>query len=89
MTPIVKKKSDLLKITCGVPAGSNMGNLYFIIYINDLHNASNILNPITFADDANLFCCDKNITTLFQKVNAELKKVSEWFKASKLSINVD
>ena len=40
-----------------------------------------------FADDANLFCSLKNIKTLFQIVNSELKLVTEWFLANKISLN--
>ena len=42
-----------------------------------------------FADDTNLFTSDENIGKLFQQINKELKSVSIWFKANKLSINVD
>ena len=42
-----------------------------------------------FADDANLFISDENISELFQQMNKELKSVSTWFKANKLSVNID
>ena len=42
-----------------------------------------------FADDKNLFISDENIGELFKQMNKELKKVSTWFKASKLSVNID
>ena len=42
-----------------------------------------------FADDTNLFLSDENISELFQQMNKELKSVSTWFKANKLSINID
>ena len=42
-----------------------------------------------FADDKNLFISDKNIGELFKKMNKELKNVSTWFKANKLSVNID
>ena len=83
------KKTDLLDITCGVPQGSILGPLLFIIFINDLHLVSNKLNFIMFADDTNLFCSDRNIKNLFQKANVELNKISEWFRANKLSLNAD
>ena len=82
-------KTDLLKIICGVPQGSILGPLLFIIYINDLCQVSDILKPIMFADDTNLFCSSNDIKTLFLNKNLELKKISEWFRANKLSLNED
>ena len=42
-----------------------------------------------FADDTNLFCSNKKIKPLFLKANLELRKISEWFRANKLSLNED
>ena len=69
------------QITCGVPQGSILGPLFFLIYINDLNNASSILDPTMFADDTNLFYSHKNIHQLFAKVNEELEKIGDWFKS--------
>ena len=75
-------------ITCGVPQGSILGPLLFLIYVNDLNKASKILQPIMFADDTNLFYSHRNIKTLFYTVNKELEHINEWFKSNKLSLNV-
>ena len=69
------------------PQGSILGPLLFLIYVNDLPNASKILDPIMFADDTNLFYCQANIKTLFYVVNKELTKLNEWFACNKLSLN--
>ena len=69
-------KTDNKTITCGVLQGSILGPLLFLIYINDLSRASNILDSILFADDTNLFNSHGNIKTLFKTVNKELLKVN-------------
>ena len=80
-------QSTLAKIKCGVPQGSILGPLLFLIYVNDLSNVSDILEPIMFADDTNLFLSHQNIPTLFEKFNTELRSIDNWFKANKLSLN--
>ena len=80
------KQTNIETITCGVPQGSILGPLLFLIFVNDLQ--AKYLDPIMFADDTNLFCSHKNIKRLFQIVNSELKLVTEWFLANKLSLDV-
>jgi len=79
--------SDRRLITCGVPQGSILGPLLFILYINDMVNCSNLFHFIVFADDTTLFFSHCNYNILIQTVNTELKKLSLWFKINKLSLN--
>ena len=81
------KQTNIETITCGAPQGSILGPLLFLILVNDYHKVTKYLDPIMFADDTNLFCSYKNIKTLFQIVNSELKLVTQWFLANKLSLN--
>ena len=58
-------------ITCGVPQGSILGLLLFLLYVNDICNVSDILFPILFADDTNIFLNGKNTDELVQCMNCE------------------
>ena len=63
-------------VTCGVSQGSFLGPLLFLLYVNDLHHASKVLNSNMFADDANLFFSYCDIKILVEKMNKELTNVS-------------
>ena len=80
--------SDLKNILCGVPQGSILGPLLFIIYVNDITNCSKLLHFILFADDTNIFYSNKCQTGLICTLNFELSLLSDWFRANKLSLNV-
>ena len=75
-------------ITCGVPQGSVLGPLLFLLYINDLPNISNKLKFFLFADDTNIFYQSNDLITLQSVVNKELKKLSIWLNANRLSLNI-
>ena len=87
---VLLKTTKLLDVICGVPQGSILGPLLFLIYINDMYRVSCIVSPIMFADDTNLFLTHSNVKEMFQIMNNELDKFNDWFKANKLvSLNTD
>ena len=75
-------------VKCGIPQGSILGPLLFILYVNDISNSSEILKFILFADDTNIFYSCKDIENLENTLNTELEKVSVWLIVNKLSINI-
>ena len=86
-------KSETKNIRTGVPQGSTLGPLLFIIYMNDINDVSDALSSILFADDTSLNSTisvfqSRDSKELSSKINYELVKVIDWLRANKLSLNV-
>ena len=83
-----------MHIKTGVPQGYVLGPLLFIVYINNIANASNIFKCISYADDTTLTTILslfdlENTPHMYDDINTELDKISKWLKINKLSLNVD
>ena len=84
---IGKKFSDQQTVNIGIPQGSILGPILFIIYNNDLPRISNRLMTTLFADDTNFSLTDNDYNGMVRTLNSELLKIQEWTVANRLTIN--
>ena len=82
-------KSDFLEINSGVPQGSILGQFLFLVYINDIINASNYFSIRLFADDTSLTVADKDLDLLLQLINSELPAIYEWLCSNRLTLHLN
>ena len=80
--------SNYRDIKHGVPQGSVLGPILFLIYINDLANATIYSRPFNFADDTAILYTDDDPKRLKKRVNIDLKLLLHWLKANKIHLNV-
>ena len=81
--------SEKRLITCGVPHGSILGPILFLIYTNNIKNSSKVLDFYLFADDTSTLLTGKDMKDIEKTYNTELKGVVNWLQANKLTLNVD
>ena len=83
-----KITSNPTTISCGIPQGSVLGPVLFLLYINDFNQSSDLFDFHLFADDANLFYRHKSLSILESDINNELVNINTWLCANKLSLNI-
>jgi hypothetical protein len=82
-------RSEYKTVNMGVPQGSILGPILFLIYINDLPYASDVMSTILFADDTTLSLSKVHYDELVDGVNGEMEKISDYMLRNRLSVNVD
>ena len=87
MCKVNQTTSKCQTISCGVPQGSNLGPILFLLYVNDLPNCLKSTSVSMFADDTNLRASGDTITELYNKLNNDLENIHQWLLANKLTLN--
>jgi len=85
---IQNAKSTTQVINCGVPQGSILGPILFLLYVNDIEHATT-LPVLSFADDTSVTYSSNNLNLMYKTMNTELENLNQWFRANKLSLNVN
>ena len=86
---IANSSSDINNISVGVPQGSLLGVLLFVIQINDLHSALKYSQCILYADDTTIFVIGRNIKCMIAKIQEDLKYLETWLVNNRLCLNTD
>ena len=82
-----RSKSSMQTIQCGVPQGSILGPLLFLVYINDLPQQCNSLHLTLYADDTSIVISGDSVTETTRRLNDNLARIDNWFTSNKLMIN--
>ena len=75
-------------ISYGVPQGSILGPLLFLLYINDIHNAISTAQARLFADDTSVLLKNRNLKTLIRQAEGTLEEINNWFLLNKMSLSL-
>ena len=81
--------SDYYSVEYGTPQGSVLGPLLFLIFCNDIYKVLEFCSCILFADDTTVYKTHKDFMFLKWSINKDLKLISDWFRANKLTLNLN
>ncbi len=81
--------SSSRKLNCGVPPGSNLGPLLFLLYVNDLPNCLENSNASMYADDTNITVGCDSFNNLEETLNHEMSNIHQWLLSNKLTLNIE
>ena len=84
----LKNRKQFVSITTGIPHGSVLAPLLFLLCINDLHRSIKHSKTYHFADNTNIIQSNKSLDVISKNLNKDLKSLSQWLKANKLSLNI-
>ena len=87
-TSLFGSVSDIKPVNIGVPQGSIVGPIMFIIYVNDIPNVLEHSTTLMYADDTVLYCADLNVKTVRKKMQKDLDHISKWCLHNRLTLNV-
>ena len=87
VTKIINSFSSPKPMTIGVPQGSHLRPLLFLLFINDLPNISDLFCPLLFADDLTVCFSGKNTNNLVETCSSEIDKLASWSRSNRLTIN--
>ena len=82
-----EKLSSPKTVTCGVPQGSILGPLLFLLYINDMPESLNYSTPSLYADDTEIYASSNDCGDLVHKINNDLENIRKWMIKNKLQIH--
>ena len=85
---LAKFNSEEMSIASGVPQGSVLGPILFILYINDIQYCSKLISLVLFADDTNILYSHSCLKTLNEIIQTEMNKIAAWLNVNELSINI-
>jgi retron-type reverse transcriptase len=80
--------SALKSVRCGMPQGSVLGPMIFLLYINDLPSIHNDIKSVLYADDTTLIVTDRDVNRLYMRAAVLFNYASVWFNSNKLALNV-